>query len=85
MNGAGENDGTVATSAANGPMQLSPEAGLSTLPRPVDSGRALEAMRRNERLATLKPNDDRYPPSIFFKGMKFMLYGDPSLAMGAAK
>jgi hypothetical protein len=34
-----------------------------------------------ERLATLKPNDDWYPPSIFFQGMKFMLFGDPSLRL----
>lgn len=32
-----------------------------------------------ERLADLKPNNDWYPPSIFFQGMKFMLFGDPSL------
>ncbi len=31
-----------------------------------------------EHLATLKPNADWYPPSIFFQGMKFMLFGDPS-------
>jgi hypothetical protein len=36
-----------------------------------------------EKLATLKPNDDWYPPSIFFQGMKFMLFGDPSLRMPA--
>lgn len=34
-----------------------------------------------EHLATLKPNADWYPPSIFFQGMKFMLYGDPSLRL----
>jgi hypothetical protein len=34
-----------------------------------------------EHLATLKPNNDWYPPSIFFQGMKFMLFGDPSLPM----
>ena len=36
-----------------------------------------------EHLANLKPNDDWYPPSIFFQGMKFMLFGDPSLRMPA--
>ena len=36
-----------------------------------------------EHLAALKPNDDWYPPSIFFQGMKFMLFGDPSLRMPA--
>ena len=35
----------------------------------------------HEHLATLKPNEDWYPPSIFFQGMKFMLFGDPSLKM----
>ena len=35
----------------------------------------------HEHLATLRPNDDWYPPSIFFQGMKFMLFGDPSLQM----
>jgi hypothetical protein len=34
-----------------------------------------------EHLADLKPNDDWYPPSIFFQGMKFLLFGDPSLRM----
>jgi hypothetical protein len=35
----------------------------------------------HEHLATLKPNADWYPPSIFFQGMKFMLFGDPSLRL----
>jgi hypothetical protein len=35
----------------------------------------------HEHLTTLKPNEDWYPPSIFFQGMKFMLFGDPSLRM----
>jgi hypothetical protein len=34
-----------------------------------------------EHLATLKPNADWYPPSIFFQAMKYMVFGDPSLAM----
>ena len=34
-----------------------------------------------EHLATLKPNDDWYPASIYFQGMKFMLFGDPSLQL----
>jgi hypothetical protein len=33
----------------------------------------------HQHLRELKPNDDWYPPSIFFQGMKFMLFGDPSL------
>lgn len=36
-----------------------------------------------EHLATLTPNADWYPPSIFFQGMKFMLFGDPSLRLPA--
>ena len=32
-----------------------------------------------ERLARLVPDANWYPPSIFFQGMKFMLYGDPTL------
>lgn len=32
-----------------------------------------------ERLERLKPTDHWYPPSIFFQGMKFMLFGDPTL------
>lgn len=33
----------------------------------------------NEHLADLKPDAGWYPPSIFFQGMKFMFFGDPSL------
>lgn len=32
-----------------------------------------------EKLMDLKPTDDWYPPSIFFQGMKFMLFGDPTV------
>jgi hypothetical protein len=35
----------------------------------------------HEHLATLKPTPDWYPASIYFQGMKFMLFGDPSLPM----
>lgn len=38
-----------------------------------------------EHLAQLKPNNDWYPPSIFFQGMKFMVFGDPSLRLTADK
>lgn len=38
----------------------------------------------HERLARLKPNNDWYPPSIFFQGMKFMLFGDPTLPIPGA-
>ncbi len=36
-----------------------------------------------QNLANLKPNADWYPPSIFFQGMKFLLFGDPSAPMPA--
>jgi Peptidase family C25 len=38
-----------------------------------------------QRLATLKPDKDWYPPSIFFQGMKFMMFGDPSLRLPTQK
>ena len=31
----------------------------------------------------LKPNDDWYPPSIFFQAMKYMYFGDPTLPFPA--
>ena len=40
---------------------------------------ALRYYYEHERLAELKPDAGWYPPSIFFQGMKFMLFGDPSL------
>jgi hypothetical protein len=35
----------------------------------------------HEHLADLKPTEDWYPPSIFFQGMKFMVFGDPTLRL----
>ncbi|MFN0206878.1 MAG: C25 family cysteine peptidase [Planctomycetota bacterium] len=32
-----------------------------------------------QQLQSLKPSPSWYPPSIFFQGMKFMLFGDPML------
>ncbi len=43
-----------------------------------------EAVRyyyEKQRPASLRPTADWYPPSVFFQGMKFMLYGDPSLRL----
>jgi hypothetical protein len=37
-----------------------------------------------EHLATLMPTSDWYPASIFFQGMKYMLFGDPSLLLPSA-
>lgn len=36
----------------------------------------------HEHLATLKPSPDWYPASIYFQGMKFMFFGDPTVPMG---
>jgi hypothetical protein len=34
-----------------------------------------------EQLETWKPNADRYPPSLFFQAMKYMVFGDPALRL----
>lgn len=36
----------------------------------------------HEHLASIVPDNGWYPASIFFQGMKFMLFGDPTLALG---
>lgn len=41
---------------------------------------AIRHYYEKENLATLKPTADWYPASIFFQGMKFMFFGDPSLS-----
>jgi hypothetical protein len=43
--------------------------------------RAVAHYYKKERLETLRPTPDWYPPSIFFQGMKFMVFGDPSLLL----
>jgi len=40
---------------------------------------ALRYYYDKEKLAKLVPNNDWYPPSIFYQGMKFMFFGDPTL------
>lgn len=51
-------------------------------PRVGDAWRiALAQYFEREKLATLQPNDDWYPPSIFFQGMKFVFFGDPTLQL----
>ena len=42
---------------------------------------AIDYYYEAERLETIKPNADWYPPSIFFQGMKYMVFGDPALVM----
>jgi hypothetical protein len=41
----------------------------------------LQYYHEKEKLAALKPTTDWYPPSIFFQGMKYILFGDPSLPL----
>lgn len=54
----------------------------TTAPRLGDCwSRAIVSYFEQEHLADLQPNADWYPPSIFFQGMKFMLFGDPSLKL----
>ena len=44
---------------------------------------AVRYYHAKQRLAELQPTADWYPPSIFFQGMKFMVFGDPTLLMPA--
>jgi hypothetical protein len=58
-----------------------PELG-ATRPRLGDCwAHAVSHYYERERLADLTPTESWYPASIFFQGMKFMLFGDPSLPM----
>lgn len=60
--------------------------GASRAPRLGDLWRETIAYYHDrERLASLRPGRDWYPPSIFFQGMKFMVYGDPSLILPKPK
>jgi hypothetical protein len=60
--------------------------GLATLPADTDGFVSAGAAWRSavaeyvkrERLMDLKPTEDWYPASIFFQGMKFMFFGDPT-------
>lgn len=55
-------------------------------PRLGDAWRhAVDHYWKAERLAALTPTDSWYPPSIFFQGMKFMLFGDPTLLIPGAQ
>jgi len=51
-------------------------------PRLGDAWRAaLRHYHAAEALDRLVPTESWYPPSIFFQGMKFLLYGDPALPL----
>jgi hypothetical protein len=53
--------------------------------KPVRLGDAYRKMINHyveaERLSDLQPSESWYPPSIFFQGMKFVMFGDPSLTV----
>lgn len=42
---------------------------------------AIRHYHRKERLSEIAPTESWYPASIYFQGMKFMLFGDPSLLL----
>ncbi len=59
--------------------------GIATIPSPRLGdcwNHAIDFYFTKERLATIAPTDSWYPASIFFQGMKFMVFGDPSLPVG---
>lgn len=56
--------------------------GAADQPRLGDAwAMAVRYYHARQRLPELKPNADWYPPSIFFQGMKFMVFGDPTLRL----
>lgn len=57
---------------------------IGELPRPRLGDCWMAAIRHyydKENLATITPTESWYPASIFFQGMKYMVFGDPSLPM----
>lgn len=61
--------------------------GVATLPDPRLGDcwvHAVSYYYEHERLATIEPTESWYPASIFFQGMKFMVFGDPTIPVGAA-
>lgn len=58
-------------------------AGRLERPRLGDCWRvAVSQYYIRENLATIVPDEGWYPASIFFQGMKFMVFGDPSVPVG---
>jgi hypothetical protein len=64
-------EGFTAALAAPRPPETLGEAWRSAIVHYVDA----------ERLMELVPTADWYPPSVFFQGMKFVLFGDPALRL----
>jgi hypothetical protein len=63
-------------------------AAMRKTPHPVVGDCWASALRYyydKEKLAKIAPNNDWYPPSIFFQGMKFMFFGDPTLPLAPAE
>jgi hypothetical protein len=63
-------------------------AGLRGLPQPTLGEcwiHAIDHYYEAEHLATIKPDHDWYPPSVFFQGMKYMVFGDPALRLPGPK
>jgi hypothetical protein len=47
--------------------------------------RAVSYYYDHQKLATVSPTEDWYPASIFFQGMKFMFYGDPTVHIASPR
>lgn len=59
--------------------------GVATLPEPRLGDcwvHAIGYYYDHEHLDTIAPTESWYPASIFFQGMKFMVFGDPSIPVG---
>jgi hypothetical protein len=75
-------EGFVKAFQALGATRGEPKTGPNRGPRLGDCwSQAVSYYYDSERLSQLAPNEDWYPASIFFQGMKFMLFGDPTLLM----
>ncbi len=60
--------------------------GIATLPHPRLGDcwtHAVDYYIDHENLRALKPSPSWYPASIYFQGMKFMLFGDPSIPIAS--
>lgn len=59
---------------------------LPTAPTAGDCWKhAIAYYYQNEHLATLTPTPDWYPASIYFQGMKFMFFGDPTVPISPTR
>lgn len=62
--------------------QFALSASRSDCARAGDAWRtAVARYHELEHLAELRPNDDWYPPAVYFQAMKFLYFGDPSLPL----